>query len=101
MSLKCTVHDADSTESLHVFLCKNGVGDRMEKLSRDGEAIFSLTNVTLQDSGNYSCVYSNGKLKYSEVNSTGEGSIFIQIQSSPHTSQSMPGTTTNTMENFG
>lgn len=95
MSLKCSVRDANSAVNLNVYLCKNGVGDRMEKLT-DGEASFTLTNVTLQDTGNYSCVYTHRKLKYNEVNSTGEYSIFIRIQSSLGTSQSMPGTPTNT-----
>lgn len=79
VSLKCTVPDINSNDSLHVYLCKNGVGQRMERLSRDNEAIFSLTNVTVQDSGKYSCVYTSYKIKYNEVNSTGIDFIFIQI----------------------
>ncbi|KAG5264066.1 hypothetical protein AALO_G00271750 [Alosa alosa] len=81
VTLKCGVSGGNSPESLHMYLCKNGVGVQMERLSDGVDAIFTLTNVTSRDSGNYSCVYDYKKIPYSEVNSTGKDSISIQVQS--------------------
>ncbi|XP_062380973.1 uncharacterized protein LOC134069122 [Sardina pilchardus] len=94
VTLKCAVCGGNSSANYHMYLCKNGVAVQMQKLTGDNDAIFALTTITSRESGNYSCVYANKKIPYSEVNSTGKYSIIIQVKSE---NKSLPGTLTTTL----
>ncbi|KAJ7985979.1 hypothetical protein DPEC_G00346070 [Dallia pectoralis] len=67
-----------SWEKGNVYLCKDGVGIQIGTMKKDGESVFELNEAKKQDSGMYSCVYSECKLPPSQVNSTGNG-LRIQV----------------------
>ncbi|XP_064778481.1 uncharacterized protein LOC135504112 [Oncorhynchus masou masou] len=67
-------------DKLHFYLCKNGVGIRIALPEKDkDDAIFDMKNVTREDSGNYSCVYTRDKLVPSHLESTGENLVVFQV----------------------
>ncbi|XP_031671891.1 uncharacterized protein LOC109872900 isoform X1 [Oncorhynchus kisutch] len=67
-------------EKLNVYLCKNGVGIRIAKLEKgENDAIFTMKDVTREDSGNYSCVYTRDKPVPSHLQSTGENLIVFHV----------------------
>ncbi|KAI4901528.1 hypothetical protein NFI96_009954 [Prochilodus magdalenae] len=62
MKLKCSTFGRHpSSGEVIMYLCKNGVGVKMELLEQKDEHTFIFKNVSEQDSGNYSCVYSLNK----------------------------------------
>ena len=88
MRLKCSIFDnIVSSNQLHMYLFKNGVGVMMELLGeRNGdkdEHIFILRNVSVLDSGNYSCVYSLKKHPLKNMNASaikpGQKSIQVKV----------------------
>lgn len=64
-----------------MYLCKDGKGIRIERLTTS-DVTFILDSVKHNDSGSYSCVYSDRKVHMHEVKATGN-SIFIQVHSQP------------------
>ncbi|XP_029578241.1 uncharacterized protein LOC115167740 [Salmo trutta] len=65
---------------VHVYLCKNGVGIRMTVLEKgEDDTSFTMKDVTNEDSGNYSCVYTRDKLLLDQVKSTDEDLLVIQV----------------------
>ncbi|KAI4883578.1 hypothetical protein NFI96_009970, partial [Prochilodus magdalenae] len=62
-----------------MYLCKNGVGLRMEPLEQRDEYTFILRNVSVQDSGNYSCVYSVNKYTRYNVSTSGHKTIQVKV----------------------
>ncbi|XP_029623155.1 uncharacterized protein LOC115203021 isoform X2 [Salmo trutta] len=81
VTFKCsTTGIKEPEDKFNFYLCKNGVGIRimlLEKLVDD--AIFTMKDVTREDSGNYSCVYTRDKPVPSQVISTGENLVFFQV----------------------
>ncbi|XP_019908734.2 uncharacterized protein LOC109616565 isoform X2 [Esox lucius] len=79
LELKCSTHGRkDEQKIVHVYLCKNGVA--VEKImNRKDDTIFTLRNIDRQQSGNYSCVFSNILYTLSEVREKGDNSIYIQV----------------------
>ncbi|KAL7878412.1 hypothetical protein AOLI_G00093860 [Acnodon oligacanthus] len=76
--LRCVIFD--STESSHhMYLCKNSVGVRLKVLGNNDEHTFILRNVSVLDSGNYTCVYSLNKYIPDEVTASGYNTIHIQV----------------------
>ncbi|XP_063045917.1 uncharacterized protein LOC134439922 [Engraulis encrasicolus] len=63
-----------------MYLCKNGIGVRMEKFSGSNGVDFKLSQVTQEDTGNYSCVYSEGRLVAHEITTIGQKHVFIQVK---------------------
>ncbi|CAB1339485.1 unnamed protein product, partial [Coregonus sp. 'balchen'] len=67
-------------DNVNVYLCKNGVGIRIAALDNsEDDTIFIMKDVTKEDSGNYSCVYSRDKLLPSELKSTGENLVVFKV----------------------
>ncbi|XP_020344688.1 uncharacterized protein LOC109895431 [Oncorhynchus kisutch] len=67
-------------DKLNFYLCKNGVGIRIVLLEKgEDDAIFDMKNVTREDSGNYSCVYTRDKLVPSHLRSTGDNLVVFQV----------------------
>ncbi|KAI4876469.1 hypothetical protein NFI96_017396, partial [Prochilodus magdalenae] len=80
IQLKCNSFDkSESSDNLHMYLCKNGVGVMMEPLGKKDDYTFILRNVSVQDSGNYSCVYSLTKYTLKNVSTSGHKTIQVQI----------------------
>ncbi|KAL2077409.1 hypothetical protein ACEWY4_026913 [Coilia grayii] len=63
-----------------MYLCKNGIGIRMEKFSGSNDVEFKLLQVTREDSGNYSCVYSAGRHVAHEITAIGQKHVFLQVK---------------------
>lgn len=83
MSFTCSIAAIQASKNGIIFLCKDGIGIRMGSLSGSEDFTFILSDVKQQNSGNYSCVYSNRKAKASEINSTGITSLFLHVHSQP------------------
>ncbi|XP_066540398.1 immunoglobulin superfamily member 1-like [Hoplias malabaricus] len=80
LKLKCCIFDKTmSSNVFHVYLCKNGVGVKMEPCGKKENHTFILTNVSVQDSGNYSCVYSLKEFPLNAITASGERSIYVQV----------------------
>ncbi|KAI4894827.1 hypothetical protein NFI96_005975 [Prochilodus magdalenae] len=62
-----------------MYLYKNGVGVKMGLLGQKDEHTFILRNVSVLDSGNYSCVYSLTKHLPGNVRTPGHKSIQVQV----------------------
>ncbi|KAI4883586.1 hypothetical protein NFI96_033206 [Prochilodus magdalenae] len=77
--LKCSIFDMNRyCKEFHMYLCKNGIGMKIELLQNKDHYVFTLRNVSPLDSGNYSCVYSLNK--YPPKNMTADGQNSIQVQ---------------------
>ncbi|KAI4888516.1 hypothetical protein NFI96_025440 [Prochilodus magdalenae] len=80
IELKCIIFDKSKpSDRLHMYLCKNGVGVRMGPLEQSDEHTFILRNISEQDSGNYSCVYSPKKYTSNDVRASGQKTIQVQV----------------------
>ncbi|KAI4899690.1 hypothetical protein NFI96_025337 [Prochilodus magdalenae] len=80
IELKCIIFErSNSSDKRHMYLCKNGVGVRMEPLGKRDEYTFILKNVAVRDSGSYSCVYSLNKYSLNNVRASGQKTIQVQV----------------------
>ncbi|CAB1339520.1 unnamed protein product, partial [Coregonus sp. 'balchen'] len=81
LDLKCRISGIKrSWDKVHVYICKNGVGMRMKVLEKgEYDTSFTMKDVTKEDSGNYSCVYTRDKLVPSHVFSSGKNLVAIQV----------------------
>ncbi|KAM9547534.1 uncharacterized protein ACWYII_037261 [Salvelinus alpinus] len=67
-------------DKFNLYLCKNGVGLKMKVLEKgEDDTIFTMKDVTREDSGNYSCVYTRDKPVHSHLKSTGENLIVFHV----------------------
>ncbi|XP_062381267.1 uncharacterized protein LOC134069325 [Sardina pilchardus] len=79
VDVKCTHFNVKTPKILHVYLCKDGIGVSVAAAQTE-EASFKLRQVSKEDSGNYSCVYSLKKHVTSSVTSTSfKNSVIIQV----------------------
>ncbi|KAL7878414.1 hypothetical protein AOLI_G00093880 [Acnodon oligacanthus] len=82
VKMKCrTLDNSGLIKEGNMYLCKNGVGVMMEPPRSKDEHIFTLRNVSVLDSGNYSCVYSLKKYLPKIVRASGQRSIQLQVKS--------------------
>lgn len=81
LELRCAIfqNNDDHSGELHMYLCKNGAGIKMDVLTDTQETIFVLENVDKDDSGSYSCVYSKHRHQPWKVTAVGN-SIFIHVK---------------------
>ncbi|XP_066541602.1 uncharacterized protein [Hoplias malabaricus] len=80
ITLKCSIIGKNVASKLyHMYLCKNGAGVRIEQLQNKEDFMFVLGNVSVLDSGNYSCVYSEKKIYAKNVTASGQRSIYVQV----------------------
>ncbi|KAI4883579.1 hypothetical protein NFI96_009972 [Prochilodus magdalenae] len=79
LQLKCIISGKRELGDIHMYLCKNGVGVKMELLEDKDEYTFILRNVSVLDSGRYSCVYSLNKHLPNNVRTSGHKSIQVQV----------------------
>ncbi|XP_046719931.1 immunoglobulin superfamily member 1-like [Silurus meridionalis] len=87
ITLTCIISNIQSSnKEFHMYLCKNGVGERLEILLNKAEHIFTLSSIAVQDSGNYSCMYSFTKYSPKNVTGSGTNSIHLQVTASDITS---------------
>ena len=80
IQLKCSITERTPPRALiHMYLCKNGVGVRMERLDNQLDHVFLLSNVSVLDSGTYTCVYSLNKQSLRNVSPRGNSSVHVQV----------------------
>ncbi|KAI4901535.1 hypothetical protein NFI96_033138, partial [Prochilodus magdalenae] len=82
LTLTCSTTVNQSCAEVYVYLCLKEIGKISRTVTCSINLItetFLLTNVKLEDSGNYSCVYSTSNHSLSEVNKTGENIVHIQV----------------------
>ncbi|XP_036441317.1 uncharacterized protein LOC118818221 isoform X2 [Colossoma macropomum] len=92
--LKCSIFDrTKSSNILNMYLFKNGVAVRMELFAQKDEHTFILRNVSVLDSGNYSCVYSWNKFPLKNMSASalklGQKSIHVQVTVGEHPQKNM------------
>ncbi|KAL6478704.1 hypothetical protein MHYP_G00121370 [Metynnis hypsauchen] len=94
MQLKCViVEKSESGRQILMYLCKNAVGMRIKALGNENQHIFILRNVSVLDSGNYSCVCSLYKHFPKNVTASGYNTIQVQVadvSTAKTTSESQP-----------
>ena len=79
IQFKCTISGKREFGNIYMYLCRNGAGVMMELLKDKDEHTFILRNVSLLDSGNYSCVYSLNKHPPNYVRTSGHDSIQVYV----------------------
>ncbi|CAB1339521.1 unnamed protein product [Coregonus sp. 'balchen'] len=81
IDLKCNISGIKrSWDKVNVYIYKNGVEMRMKVLEKgEDDTIFTMKDVTKEDSGNYSCVYTRDKLLPDQVKSTGKNLVAIYV----------------------
>ncbi|XP_053533838.1 immunoglobulin superfamily member 1 [Ictalurus punctatus] len=80
LELKCLISNIQSSNTeIHMYLCKNGVGERLEIFGNKTEHTFTLRNISLRDSGTYSCVYSFTRYLPKNVTGSGMNSILVRV----------------------
>ncbi|XP_063045968.1 immunoglobulin superfamily member 1-like [Engraulis encrasicolus] len=78
--IKCLVPGRKQGQNtFYVYLCKNGVGENIAAVHRGNEAFFTLTQVRVEDSGNYSCLASAKLHPYQSIRSTNENSMALEV----------------------
>ncbi|KAM9481695.1 uncharacterized protein Hap1MRO34_009409 [Clarias gariepinus] len=100
--LKCSSFSIQiSNTEAHVYLCKNGVGERLDVLENKEEFIFTMRNISLRDSGNYSCMYSFTKYHPRKVTGYGNNSIHVQVTEYPEKNITGSGHNSNSDQKSG
>ncbi|KAM9481105.1 uncharacterized protein Hap1MRO34_008892 isoform 2-T2 [Clarias gariepinus] len=82
LTLSCTFKKYKNCTQVYVYLCFNGIGNSKKQVICSDVIIsttFDFSDISEKNSGNYSCVYSASNYSLSEVNTTGENTIFVQI----------------------
>ncbi|XP_029577520.1 uncharacterized protein LOC115167329 isoform X2 [Salmo trutta] len=81
IDLKCNISGIIRFwDKVHVYIYKNGVEMAMKVLEKgEDDAIFTMKDVTREDSGNYSCVYTRDKLLLDQVKSAGKNLVAICV----------------------
>ncbi|KAL6478701.1 hypothetical protein MHYP_G00121340 [Metynnis hypsauchen] len=91
IQLKCRISDKmDHFNQVNMYLCKNGVGVQMGLLVNEKENKFILRNVSVLDSGNYSCVYSLTKYPLRNLRASEQKSIQVQVTENLSKNQENP-----------
>ncbi|KAL6478705.1 hypothetical protein MHYP_G00121380 [Metynnis hypsauchen] len=79
IGLTCSISESEP-QLLYIYICKDGLGKTPRTVYNQSYAHFSIKNVSLEDSGVYSCVYSAQKYDVSEIIDTERGnSILIKV----------------------
>lgn len=82
---KCKA-DNITGSTIHMYLFKNGERVKMEDFDSSSidDTTFYMTNVTAEDSGLYTCLYSEKKLGDSKTTATGHNSVSLQVLGRTH-----------------
>ncbi|XP_062380238.1 T-cell-interacting, activating receptor on myeloid cells protein 1-like [Sardina pilchardus] len=84
VNLKCSISDDKISEyPQNMYLCKDGVGIRMQMLIEENFTSFAVNNFTSMDSGEYTCVYSTTKMQPKDMNTTGKELVVIKLHEVP------------------
>lgn len=82
LTLTCTFTKIQNCTRVYVYLCFNRIGKSKKQVDSNNTTIsttFILSNVSEKSVGNYSCMYSESNYSLSEVISTEENTIFVQV----------------------
>lgn len=81
LELMCIANDLkEDIKQIHMYLCKNADCLRMKRLGATDEHTFTLRNLSEQDSGNYSCVYSFQKYALMDMRNISHNAIHVQVK---------------------
>ncbi|KAA0714552.1 hypothetical protein E1301_Tti017599 [Triplophysa tibetana] len=69
-------------KSVFLYLCHNGKAIKMEKQLNQADFTFIINSIEKNNSGNYSCVFSEEHLKTTQVTGYGENYVFINVAES-------------------
>lgn len=71
-----------TAKNVYLYVCHNGKAIKMEKQSNQEDITFIINSIEKDNSGNYSCVFSEDRLKKTQVMGYGENYIFIRVTES-------------------
>ncbi|KAK2848348.1 hypothetical protein Q7C36_010030 [Tachysurus vachellii] len=80
ITFKC--RNPNKTESaFHMYLFKNNEKFKMNRIedTKSDDTVFLLTNLTVEHSGSYTCLYSVEKLSVIKTNETGLNSVSLEV----------------------
>ncbi|XP_017321956.3 uncharacterized protein LOC108264701 [Ictalurus punctatus] len=84
LEFTCSTHGMKETfeknSNLYIYLCRNGTGIAMKSDCQD--VTFIIDDITKDDTGDYSCVFSSYKYDPEDVRGNGINSIFITVNDS-------------------
>lgn len=78
-SIQVTCSTFGYTKSFFIYLCHNGKAIEMKKQPNQGDVTFRINNIEKNNSGNYSCVFSEEYLKTTQVMGYGANNVFINV----------------------
>nr|XP_055030710.1 uncharacterized protein LOC129419575 [Misgurnus anguillicaudatus] len=70
-----------TTKSVYLYLSQNGKAIEMKRQRNQEDIVFKIQNIE-KNTGNYSCVFSEDRLKTTEVMGYGENHVFINLTNS-------------------
>ncbi|XP_073671761.1 uncharacterized protein [Paramisgurnus dabryanus] len=81
--LEVTCSTFGYTEKIvYLYLCQNGKAIEMKRQCNHQDTVFRIQHIEKNKTGNYSCVFSEDRLKTTEVMEYGENHIFINVTES-------------------
>ncbi|XP_066540661.1 uncharacterized protein [Hoplias malabaricus] len=82
LQITCSTFGSNPDHNLvWIYLCRNGTGIN-RKNSRDSDIEFSIDDITINYTGNYSCAFSKKKLEPQDIKVNAANSIFITVNDS-------------------
>lgn len=74
--------DTATGSTIYMYLFKNGEIVKMHATTDD--AIFYFTNLTVEDSGSYTCLYAKDRHNVTKTNATGHSSVSLEVLGRTH-----------------
>ncbi|XP_027015178.2 uncharacterized protein LOC113650820 isoform X2 [Tachysurus fulvidraco] len=80
ITFKCSTFNITvNITEIHMYLFKNSERFMMKDIEKKDDTTFPLTNLTVEHSGLYTCLYSEKKLNVSKTNATGHNSVSLDV----------------------
>lgn len=81
LEVTCSTFGLTKSEAkaVHVYLCKDGKAIDMKNLPNRQDITFKIERIEMNNSGNYSCLFSEKLLEITKVMGYGQNTIFINV----------------------
>ncbi|XP_058244197.1 uncharacterized protein LOC131352246 [Hemibagrus wyckioides] len=81
ITLKCVADNLKENNIIYMYLFKNGERVMLQAIDATTEydSVFILTQLTVEHSGWYTCLYSEEDLRVSKTNATGHKSVSLEV----------------------
>ncbi|XP_065121213.2 uncharacterized protein [Paramisgurnus dabryanus] len=82
LEVTCSTFGYTTKINVYLYLCQNGKAIEMKSQCNYEDTVFRIEHIEKNKTGNYSCVFSEDRLKTTEVMGYGENHIFINVTDS-------------------